>query len=141
MTETEEDIILFQQAIRHNVDWLFLKAIRRTEAGGPGREMGVVTVAAQTFGGQAEVAAKTVRNRLVDYAGNPHCMVRTRGERGYRRLAYNPPFIEWFGARWAPIGVVNDPTNLNVNWVRNVLKIYHRLVEDAGGPPEQPQEV
>jgi hypothetical protein len=33
-------------------------------------------------------------------------------------------FIAFFGKRWAPEGVANDPTNLNANWVSNVTKIF-----------------
>jgi hypothetical protein len=29
-------------------------------------------------------------------------------------------FIEFWGKRWAPVGVANDPHNLNTNWARNV---------------------
>ena len=29
-------------------------------------------------------------------------------------------FTEFFASRWAPIGVANDPTNLNANWLKNV---------------------
>lgn len=31
-------------------------------------------------------------------------------------------FVAFWGARWAPVGVANDPTNLNANWVSNVTK-------------------
>lgn len=31
-------------------------------------------------------------------------------------------FVAFWGARWAPVGVDNDPTNLNTNWVPNVTK-------------------
>lgn len=29
-------------------------------------------------------------------------------------------YIEFLGSRYAPVGASNDPTNLNVNWVKNV---------------------
>lgn len=32
-------------------------------------------------------------------------------------------FIHFWAARWAPVGVTNDPSNLNKNWPVNVLKI------------------
>jgi hypothetical protein len=31
-------------------------------------------------------------------------------------------FVAFWGARWAPVGVKNDPTGLNANWVENVEK-------------------
>jgi hypothetical protein len=33
-------------------------------------------------------------------------------------------FVEFWGARWAPRGVANDPTDLNKNWPVNVLKLW-----------------
>jgi hypothetical protein len=29
-------------------------------------------------------------------------------------------FVAFWGARWAPVGVANDPQGLNANWVHNV---------------------
>lgn len=37
-------------------------------------------------------------------------------------------FIIHLGARYCPIGVANDPTGLNVNWVRNVTSIYTSIL-------------
>ena len=36
-------------------------------------------------------------------------------------------FIAFFGARWCPIGVKNDPLELNKNWVGNVSSIYNKI--------------
>lgn len=33
-------------------------------------------------------------------------------------------FVSYWGARWAPRGAQNDPTDLNKNWPRNVLKLW-----------------
>lgn len=30
-------------------------------------------------------------------------------------------FVAYFASKWAPVGVANDPTNLNKNWTGNVL--------------------
>lgn len=30
------------------------------------------------------------------------------------------PFLEYLASKYAPIGVANDPTNLNKNWLNNV---------------------
>jgi hypothetical protein len=35
----------------------------------------------------------------------------------------NAAFVKFFGARWAPRGVANDPTDLNANFVGNVTKL------------------
>jgi hypothetical protein len=33
-------------------------------------------------------------------------------------------FVRFWGARWAPPNVANDPTHLNDNWTRNVFKLW-----------------
>lgn len=35
-------------------------------------------------------------------------------------------FIAFLGSRYCPVGAENDPTGLNVNWVRNVTRLYAR---------------
>ena len=35
--------------------------------------------------------------------------------------------------RYAPLGVSNDPTNLNSNWLRNTTTLYAELGGDPGG--------
>ena len=42
--------------------------------------------------------------------------------------------IAQISGKWAPIGVSNDPTNLNANWTTGVSFLYRRL----GGNPDQP---
>lgn len=86
-----------------------LFAIRIAEAGGAGREMGVLTPAAQRFKGdhakslecQARWAAGTIRKR---YTGD----------------------LEAFAARWAPRNSENDKQNLNANWLPNVRRLMRK---------------
>lgn len=33
-------------------------------------------------------------------------------------------YVVFFAGRWAPTGVANDPTHLNLNWARNVLNLW-----------------
>ena len=37
-------------------------------------------------------------------------------------------FISFLGKRYAPMGVKNDPMNLNKNWVKNVWFIYKEKI-------------
>ena len=37
-----------------------------------------------------------------------------------------PEFVNFWAARWAPQGAVNDPTGLNQNWAGNVLEIWEK---------------
>ena len=86
-----------------------LYAIRLAEDGGAGREMGVLTPAAQRYKGdhakslklQARWAAGTIRKR---YTGD----------------------LEAFAARWAPVGAANDPENTNKNWLPNVRRLMRK---------------
>ena len=39
-----------------------------------------------------------------------------------------PSFVAFWAARWAPMGVSNDPTNLNANWPGNVLKLWSSTI-------------
>lgn len=60
----------------------------------------------KTFSDAWDVARNTVLHALWDYT-QP-----TMHE-----------FVEFLGNRWAPIGVDNDPTGLNRNWISNVSEI------------------
>jgi len=39
-------------------------------------------------------------------------------------------YLECLARRYAPIGVKNDPSNLNKNWLKNVRYFYRRLTND-----------
>jgi hypothetical protein len=94
-----------------------LFAIRYAENGPQGREFGVLTPEAQryathpdpamSFRTQAKWAAGTIKKR---YKGD----------------------LEEFQKRWAPVGVANDPKNLNANWLKN-MQYYLDLANDNGG--------
>lgn len=60
----------------------------------------------QTTDEAIEVTCRTVAHHAVDFllTGNP------------------TGFVSYLGAKWAPLGVSNDPTNLNANWIPNVLR-------------------
>jgi len=96
-------------------------------------------------------AAKTIRGRVIAYQqfgiGPLVEMVRRNeqdpwtGELGPRCLRLTDRFIEFLGAHWAPLGVSNDPTNLNRHWIPNVRRIYADLVtgqRDAGAAGAEP---
>ena len=65
-----------------------------------------------------QIALHTIDHALTDW-GNSQLRSR-RAE-----------FIQFLGSRWAPVGVTNDPTNLNVNWVPNVLAAYAKLIDHS----------
>jgi len=44
----------------------------------------------------------------------------------YRRSGLKTPFLAFLGASYCPVGALNDPHNLNINWQRNVLYFLRR---------------
>ena len=58
------------------------------------------------------IAANTIAHHLWDW------MIQSHGPDMGDHL---PAFVIYLGSKWAPIGADNDPTNLNRNWVPNVL--------------------
>lgn len=114
---TERPLIEAECQLR-NVDVAFIMAIRQIENGGPGKEFGVLSVSAPTYADQLRICVSTVAHRLESYTVNP----LTRNPFG--RVTYNPKWIAYFAAIWAPGGVQNDPNGLNKNWLPNVLKAY-----------------
>lgn len=99
----------------YNVDPAFLMAIRRQEAGPPGCEFGVKSVAAGTYDDQLRIACITVAHRLACYPNNP----LTRGPIS-RRLLYSNTWINYFGSIWAPL----SDSPLNASWIPNVIDFY-----------------
>lgn len=57
-----------------------------------------------------DIACRTIVHRMMDYISLDDEHARA--------------FVSYLGSIWAPIGVDNDPTNLNKNWVPNVLKLW-----------------
>lgn len=75
-------------------------------AEGNPRNHGVLSVHTAGSGDASRVLQNSVYNNFVrwDQDGRPG------------------KFIDYMQQRWAPIGVANDPKNLNVNWAGNVRK-------------------
>lgn len=123
---SEETAVIKMVASEHGVDPLFVAAVRKAENGGPGREFGVVSRSAPSYEEQCATTAKTIRNQLVLFNRNPLVKQNSRG--GVGRLCYSMNFIAAFQKVWAPVGVDNDPHNLNSNWYTNVLEYYNRFI-------------
>jgi len=94
-----------------------------------------------TFEHALAVAAKTVRRLYANYSTreDPIVLKPRAGQDAYTgenrpwRLVVTDGFIEYIAKTWAPVGAENDPTNLNVNWPRNVKQRYrvHAGLEGA----------
>lgn len=104
------------------VDPRFVETIRHCENGDAGREFGVLSETAPTYGDQLRICCETVAHRLSSYGINPLC----RTPNG--RLRYSNSWIAYFAHIWAPSKAKNDPTNLNANWYENAVKFYEHLL-------------
>lgn len=116
----EADVIA-REAGRTGTDPALLAAIRKAENGRPGREFGVLSVAAPTLDAQARVAANTVRNTLLRYAQQGGQAVDPASGR------YTEGFLRYLSARYAPIGAANDPLGLNRSHAANLIALYRRV--------------
>lgn len=81
-----------------------LTAIRLAENGGPGREFGVMNSKANNLDKQAGWCAAICWKRYQEFKTGQH----------------GQSYLEYLARRYAPIGVANDPGNLNRNWLKNV---------------------
>ena len=101
------DTILREEAL--------LLAIYRAEGGASASvPFGIFSITCRGFYDCQNIARNTVRNNLVRY--------ESYGKDKYKN------YIEFLGSRYAPIGVANDPSNLNQHWVGNVSRILEELL-------------
>lgn len=114
----------------YGVDPVFVLAIRYAENGPAGCEFGVRSIAAQGYEAQLERTCESVARSLARWPHGAHELAR--GVRGQVRVRYAPAWIEFFGARWAPLDDLADAGGLNAHWIHNVLRVYRRLL--AAGP-------
>ena len=82
-----------------------LRAIRRAENGGPGREWGIMNAKANTLRKQAGWCAATFQKNWDRWSATQQAV----------------PFLVFFAGRYAPEGVANDPDQLNQFWLGNVI--------------------
>lgn len=69
---------------------------------------------------QCSIPSITTREEALDVT----CRSATHALSDYAKLHHAKAFIEYWGNRWAPRGVANDPTDLNKNWPVNVLSFW-----------------
>ena len=82
-----------------------LRAIRRAENGGHGREWGIMNAKADTLRKQAGWCAATFQKNWDRWSATDRAV----------------PFLVFFAGRYAPEGVLNDPDQLNQFWLGNVI--------------------
>jgi hypothetical protein len=74
-------------------------------------------------GREAFIRAVQCSVPVTNYAQAIEVACRSATHRMWEYLRANNPqgFVEYFGSKWAPRGVANDPHDLNQFWAKNVL--------------------
>lgn len=116
----EEMLRLFVAEARGDLAvFVLLWALRQTENGGPGKEMGILVPEANTLEEQIAWAGGTIRKNVVRY------------EKQFEKSArdsdgmFTDDFLKFFSNRYAPVeGATNDPTGLNRYHYRNLKFFY-----------------
>lgn len=123
MTWPEELDVFLPYARGDLAVFIGLAALRKVENGGPGRELGVLSVPAPTLDDQVRIAAASFRNNETRANGTvPRVRDRTTG-------LYTAEFLDFFSARWAPLNAPNDPRALNRHHAGNLRKFYRQFAE------------
>ena len=73
------------------------------------KPFGILSVPCHGYGECRQICINTIRNNIRRYA-----------DYGY---ADYPTYLDFLANRYAPIGAGNDPTNLNINWLKNVRSL------------------
>lgn len=119
---TNEELDLFFRHADDSVAMLFLLiALRCTERGGPGREMGIMDKRADTFEKQIRWARNTVLSKEKMYEKTSLVSARD-----LLTKLFTDEFVAYFSSKYAPIGVENDPANLNKNHLKNLRFFLNR---------------
>lgn len=127
-TPTPEAAIIAREAQRAGIDPALLAALRRVENGRPGREFGVLSVAAPGIEEQARAAANSIRKTMARFERQGGTVVDASTGR------YTEDFLRFFSARYAPLGAANDPLGLNRFHAANLIAQYRRVRgKDVGG--------
>ena len=121
-----EQVLIRDAASRAAVDPRFLGALRRAENGGPGREFGVLSVPAPTYEDQVRLAAASIRRNVERFEATGRVAVDPATGR------YSEEFIRFISNRYAPVEAANDPTGLNQQHARNLIRLYAQAASTRG---------
>jgi cephalosporin-C deacetylase-like acetyl esterase len=69
---------------------------------------------------QCSIPSVTTREEALEVT----CRSAAHAMSDYLKAHAGPEFVAFWGARWAPRGASNDPTDLNKNWPVNVTRFW-----------------
>ncbi len=69
---------------------------------------------------QCSLPSVTTRTQALDVL----CRSCVHALSDYTKANHAADFVAFWGARWAPVGVANDPTGLNKHWPINVMQLW-----------------
>lgn len=69
---------------------------------------------------QCSIPSVTTREEALEIT----CRSAAHAMSDYLKANSAAEYVAFWGARWAPRGAQNDPTDLNKNWPVNVLKLW-----------------
>jgi hypothetical protein len=69
---------------------------------------------------QCSIPSVTTREEALEIT----CRSASHALSDYIKVIGRGPFVEFWAKRWAPVGAKNDPTSLNANWPKNVLRLW-----------------
>jgi hypothetical protein len=115
----EEKKTIINVSKEYGIDSKILIALRKTENGEIGKEMGILGYNTKSFLDQARLSARTIQNNMKRFEKN------FPGEKAVDKdLKFTPEFIVFFSNIYAPVGVGNDKNNLNKNHKNNLSSLY-----------------
>lgn len=72
---------------------------------------------------QCSVPSVTTREEAIEIT----CRSAAHAMSDFLKQSNPAGFVSFWAARWAPVGAKNDPTSLNANWPKNVLKLWQQV--------------
>ena len=97
-------------AAHFGIDAALIQAVVNAEGGG----LAIVKAV------QCSIPSVTTREQAIDVT----CRSAVHAMSDFVKTSQASGYVAFWGARWAPKGVANDPTGLNANWTKNVSQLW-----------------
>ena len=104
------------KAARHfGIDPALIQAVVRAE-GNIVKAVSISFPSVTTLDQALDITCRSAVHAMSDFLQTPQTSLST--------ASLQEQFVRFWAARWAPVGVANDPHGLNHNWPGNVLKFW-----------------